>query len=101
MRSKISLKYGYTLVFYKEDNTLYLKVVTEDDILEFDGENGDLMIASDFESHLSAKEEVRLTLDEYISAARSFFTDWGVDADVTEAIIRDLTPWFKMFAVDG
>lgn len=93
-KAKISLKHGYILRFL-EDDTLYLKVETEDNILEFDGKNGNLMIASSFEEF----EDYRDTLDNLYETTMNFFNDWGVDEDTATAICDELTPWFEKYAM--
>lgn len=93
-KAKISLKHGYILRFF-EDDTLYLKVETEDNILEFDGKNGNLMIASSFEEF----EDYRDTLDNLYETTMNFFNDWGVDEDTATAICDELTPWFEKYAM--
>lgn len=93
-KAKISLKHGYILRFF-EDDTLYLKVETEDNILEFDGKNGNLMIASSFEEF----EDYRDTLDNLYETTMNFFNDWGVDEDTATAICDELTPWFEKYAI--
>lgn len=95
---KISLAHHYTLTIDK-DNTVFLKVETEDDILEFDGKNGNLMDASDFESHFE-ETEMQMTLAECKIATYSFLKDWGVDEEAVTAIVEDLTPWFKEYAIE-
>ena len=96
-KSKISLKNGYTLTIDEEDK-VFLKVETEDDTLEFDGIKGNLMDASDFESHYT-DEDIEYTVAEYRSGTLSFLTDWGVDREAAEAIIEELTPWFERYAI--
>lgn len=93
-KAKISLKHGYTLRFF-EDDTLFLRVETEDDILEFDGKNGNLMIASSFEEF----EDYKDTLDNLYETTMDFFNDWGVDEDTATAICDELTPWFEKYAM--
>ena len=90
-------EHNYSILFH-EDDTLFLIVKTEDSILEFDGGNGNLIIASSFED-FDYDEEFRMTLPDAINSAREFFKDWGVDANATEAIIKDLTPWFAKYAI--
>lgn len=95
-KAKISLKHGYTLRF-NEDGTFFLRVETEDDIFEFDGtKNGNIIDSSDF---CEEDEPYRVTLEESIESTRSWFKDWGIDEDVIEAIIKDLTPWFEKHAL--
>ena len=96
-KNKISLKHGYTLTI-NEDDKVFLKVETEDDILEFDGIKGNLMDASDFETHYT-DEDIEYTVTEYRNATLSFLTDWGVDREAAEAIIEELTPWFERYAI--
>ncbi len=97
-KAKISLKHGYTLRF-NEDGTFFLKVETEDDIFEFDGtKNGNIIDSSDF---CEEDEPYRVTLEESIESTRSWFKDWGIDEDVIEAIIKDLTPWFEKHALSA
>lgn len=94
--AKISLKHGYTIRF-NEDGTFFLKVETEDGIFEFDGtKNGNIIDSSDF---CGEDEPYRVTLEESIESARSWFKDWGIDEEVIEAIIKDLTPWFAKHAL--
>lgn len=95
---KISLKHGYTLVINK-DNSVFLKVETEDDVLEFDGIKGNLMDASDFESHYT-DEDIEYTASEYKAGALEFLKDWGVDKEAAEAICEDLAPWFAEYAIE-
>lgn len=95
--NKISLKHGYTLTI-DENDTVLLKVETEEDNLEFDGIKGNLMDGSDFESHYT-DEEFEYTVAEYKSGSLSFLTDWGVDEEAAEAIVKDLTPWFERYAI--
>lgn len=97
-KNRISLKHGYTLAIERDD-TLTLIVATEDDTLEFDGFRGILMDASDFESHFD-EEEVQMTLTELIRSATDFLKDWGADDEVTEAIVKELTPWFGRYAIE-
>ena len=96
-KSKISLKNGYTLTINEEDK-VFLKVETEDDILEFDGIKGNLMDGSDFEAHFD-EEETEMTLAELIYGNTEFLKDWGVDEEVVTAIIEELTPWFERYAI--
>ena len=95
MNSRISLAHGYTLLF-NEDGTFFLKVETEDDILKFDGKNGNIVDASSFEEE---DEEYRDTLDNLYETAMNFFNDWGVDEDTATAICDHLTPWFEKYAI--
>ena len=98
-KSKISLQNGYTLTI-NEDDTLVLTVESfEGETLEFDGIKGNLMDASDFESHY-ADEDIEYTVAEYKYGSLEFLTDWGVDKKVAEAIVEELTPWFQRYAVD-
>ena len=93
---KISLKHGYTLHF-NEDGTFTLKVETKEDTFEFDGtKNGNIIDSSDF---CEEDEPYKVTLEESIESARSWFKDWGIDEDAIEAIIKDLTPWFEKHAI--
>lgn len=96
--NKVSLKYNYTLTI-EEDGSLFLKVETEDDTLEFDGKNGNLMDASDFEAHFN-EEEVEMTLDEIIYGTTEYLKDWELGMETIEAIVEDLTPWFKEYAIE-
>ena len=96
--NKISLKHGYTLT-ENEDGSIFLKVETADNILEFDGKNGNLMDASDFEAHFN-EEETEMTLNEIIYGTTEYLKDWGVDEETTEAIVADLTPWFEEYAIE-
>lgn len=92
---KISLKHGYTLHF-NEDDTLFLKVETEDSTLEFYGKNGNLIDASSFEEF---DEEYRDTLINLYESTMEFFNDWGVDEDTALAICDTLTPWLERYAM--
>lgn len=91
---KISLKHGYMLHF-NEDDTLFLKVETEEDTLEFYGKNGNLMIASSFEEF----EDYRDTLINLYETTMEFFNDWGIDEDAALAICDEMTPWFEKYAI--
>ena len=98
--NKISLKNGYTLT-ENEDGSIFLKVETEDEILELDGIEGNLMAASDFESHLSEDEEpMEFTAAELKNGALSFLEDWGADTETAEAIIEDLAEWFDRYGIE-
>lgn len=92
---KISLKHGYTLHF-NEDDTLTLKIETEDDILEFDGKNGNLLDASSFEEF---DEEYKDTLINMYETTMEFFNDWGVDEETALDICDALTPWWEKYAI--
>lgn len=97
-KNKISLKNGYTLTI-NEDDTLTLTVENlEGETLEFDGIKGNLMDASDFETHYT-DEDIEYTVAEYKSGSLSFLTDWGVDREAAKAIIEELTPWFERYAI--
>lgn len=96
--NKISLKHGYTLTI-NEDDTLTLKVETEEGILEFDGIKGNLMDASDFEAHFN-EEETEMTLNEIICGTTEYLKDWEISEEAITAIIEDLTPWFERYAIE-
>lgn len=97
-KNKISLKNGYTLTI-NEDDTLVLTVESfEGETLEFDGIKGNLMDASDFETHYT-DEDIEYTVAEYKYGSLEFLTDWGVDKEVAEAIVEELTPWFERYAI--
>ena len=96
-QNKISLKHGYTLTI-NEDDKVFLKVETEDDILEFDGIKGNLMDGSDFEAHFD-EEDIEMTYEEVLQYSVEFLTDWGVDTETAEAIRDDLKDWFKRYAI--
>lgn len=96
--NKISLKHGYTLTIEKDD-CVSLKIDRADDEpLEVDGKNGNLMLASDMEAWFD-EEPCEMTLDEIRESTRDWLKDWGVDEDVADAIIYDLTPWFEDYAI--
>lgn len=95
---KINLEYGYTLKI-NEDDTLVLTVYNnEGENLKFDGIKGNLMDASDFETHYTGGD-IEYTAEEYKEESLAFLTDWGVDAEVAEAIVKRLTPWFEKYAI--
>lgn len=97
-KNKISLKNGYTLTI-NEDDTLVLTVESfEGETLEFDGIKGNLMDASDFETHYT-DEDIEYTVAEYKYGSLEFLTDWGVDKEVAKAIVEELTPWFERYAI--
>lgn len=97
MNSKINLKHHYTLIF-GENNTFHLRVETEDSILDFDGTAlGDIYESSSFEM-LSEEKTEPMTLEEYEYSTTEFLKDWEVEPEVAEAIVRDLAPWFEIFA---
>lgn len=96
-QNKISLKNGYTLTI-DENDMVTLKVETEDDILEFDGREGNLMVASDMESWFD-DEKAEMTYEEMLQYSVEFLTDWGVDTETAEAIGDDLKGWFKRYAI--
>lgn len=93
-KAKISLKHGYTVRF-NEDDTLFLKVETEEDTLEFYGKDGNLMIASSFEEF----EDYKDTLINLYETTMNFFNDWNIDEDTALAICDTLTPWFEKYAI--
>lgn len=98
-KNKISLKHGYTLTI-NEDDTLTLTVESfEGETLEFDGIKGNLIDASDFETHYT-DEDIEYTVAEYKSGSLAFLKDWGVDEEVAEAIVEELTPWFERYAIE-
>lgn len=93
---KISLKHGYMLRF-NEDGTFFLKVETKEDTFEFDGtKNGNIIDSSDF---CEEDEPYKVTLEESIESTTNWFSDWGIDDDAIEAIIKDLTPWLAEHAL--
>lgn len=98
-KNKISLKNGYTLTI-NEDDKVFLKVETEDDILEFDGIKGNLMDGSDFEAHFD-EEDIEMTYEEMLHYSVEFLTDWGVDKETAEEIRDDLKEWFKRYATQN
>ena len=97
---RISMEYGYTLTI-NDDDTLELQVYTEDgDLLEVDGRNGNLMVASDMEAWFSEETE-EMTLEDVIYGSREFLQDWGVEYEVAEAIVEHLTVWFARYSTDA
>lgn len=82
-----------------ENDALTIKVVVEHETLEFDGIKGNLMDASDFESHFD-EEETEMTYEEMLHYSVEFLTDWGVDTETAEAIRDDLKEWFKRYAME-
>ena len=97
-QNKISLKHGYTLT-ENEDGSIFLKVETWEDTLEFDGIKGNLIDASDFETHYT-DEDIEYTIAEYKSGSLAFLKDWGVDEETAVAIVEELTPWFERYAIE-
>lgn len=98
-KAKINVDYGYA-IRYHEDGDIYVTVKNnEGETLEFDGKNGNLMDASDFEAHFN-EEEVEMTLDEIIYGTTEYLKDWELGMETIEAIIEDLTPWFKEYAIE-
>lgn len=87
--------HNYSILFH-EDDTLYIVVKTKDDVIEFDGRNGNIIDASSFEDE---SEEYRDTLDNLYEAAMNFFSDWGIDEDTAMSICDVLTPWFAKYAI--
>lgn len=82
-----------------ENNNVTLKVVAEREVLEFDGKNGNLMDASDFEAHFN-EEETEMTLNEIIYGTTEYLKDWEISEEAITAIIKDLTPWFEEYAIE-
>lgn len=98
-KAKIHVDYGYA-IRYHEDGTIYVTVKdNEGETLEFDGIKGNLMDASDFESHY-VDEDIEYTVEEYKSGTAEFLKDWELGMETIEAIIEDLTPWFKEYAIE-
>lgn len=91
-------EYNYSILFH-EDDTLYMVIKTEDDVLEFDGRNGNLMDASDFEAHFS-EEAQDMTLEEIIYGTTEYLKDLDIDEEAIRAIIKDLTPWFEEYVIE-
>lgn len=98
MSSKINLKYGYSLTIRKDDTLTIVTTDAEGESIEIDGKNGNLMIASDMEAWLDSEYSSE-TLENLLYSAREFFKDWGVESEVAEAIIKELTPWFERHAI--
>lgn len=100
MANKISLKHGYTLHF-NEDDTLSLNIETEDyGTIEIEGRKGNLIDASDFEAYLNDDEEdLEMTLEDLICGTTEWLKDFDIDDETIEAICKDLTPWFKRYAI--
>lgn len=96
--AKICIKHGYTLHF-NEDDTLFLKVETADETLEFDGASGVIFFSSECVDEDELAETTKATFEELISYAKEHFEAWGIDEETAEALICDLTPWFKKFAI--
>lgn len=97
-KAKVSIRYGYTLKI-DEDGTLFLKVETADETLEFEGKNGYLYFWSECVDDEDIEASPRLTLDEMLSYTKEYLNDSNVDEETTEALLCDLTPWFKEFAI--
>lgn len=98
MSNKISLKNGYTLKI-DENDFVSLKVQTEEDTLAFDGKNGNLIDANDFEAWFN-EEECEMTLDEMVYGTTEYLKDLGIEEEVVRAIVKDLAPWFRRHAIE-
>lgn len=88
-------KDAYNLVI-NDDGTLTLKIFLEDDVLDIEGKNGNLVIASAWDEE---DEPERMTLEDNLAATKGWLTDWEVDEATAEAVCKELTPWFEKYSL--
>ena len=93
-KNKISLRNAYNLTI--EDDIVTLKIFLEDDVLDIEGRNGTLTIASAWDEE---DEPERMTLEDNLAATKGWLMDWEVDEATAEAVCKDLTPWFEKYSL--
>lgn len=91
-------EHDYILLIH-EDDTLYLTVKAEDEIVELEGMKGYLYYYSECVDEEDIEASPKLTLKEMQDYAKEVFDEWDIEAERIEAIINDLTPWFKKYAI--
>lgn len=91
-------EHNYSILIH-EDNTLYLTVKAEDEIVELEGMKGYLYYYSECVDEEDIDASPKLTLEEMQDYAREILNEWSINAEAIEAIISDLTPWFKKYAI--
>lgn len=91
-------EHNYNILFH-EDSTVYVMVKAEDEIVELDGMKGYLYYYSECVDEEDIDASPKLTLKEMQDYAREIFNEWSINAEAIEAIISDLTPWFKKYAI--
>lgn len=93
-------EHNYNILIH-EDNTLYLTIKAEDEIVELEGMKGYLYYYSECVDEEDIDASPKLTLKEMQDYAREILNEWSIDAEAIEAIISDLTPWFEKYAISG
>ena len=91
-------EHDYSILIH-EDNTLYLTVKADDEIVELEGMKGYLYYYSECVDEEDIDASPKLTFEKMCEYAKEFLGDWSIDADAIEAIICDLTPWFRKYAI--
>ncbi|MBQ1296628.1 MAG: hypothetical protein IIY21_21470 [Clostridiales bacterium] len=91
-------EHDYILLIH-EDDTLYLTVKAEDEIVELEGMKGYLYYSSECVDEEDIEASPKLTLKKMQDYAKEVFDEWNIEAERIEAIINDLTPWFKKYAI--
>lgn len=91
-------EYNYSILIH-EDNTLYLTVKAEDEIVELEGMKGYLYYYSECVDEEDIDVSPKLTLEQMQDYAREIFNEWSINAETIEALISDLAPWFAKYAI--
>lgn len=93
-------EHDYAILIH-EDDTLYLTVKADDEIVELEGMKGYLFYYSECVDEEDIEASPKLTLKEMQDYAREVFEEWNIEAERVEALISDLTPWFENYAISG
>lgn len=93
-------EHDYILLIH-EDDTLYLTIKADDEIVELEGMKGYLYYYSECVDEEDIDASPKLTLKEMQDYAREVFSEWNIEEERVEALISDLTPWFENYAISG
>ncbi len=91
-------EHDYAILIH-EDDTLYLTVKADDELVELEGMKGYLFYYSECVDEEDIEASPKLTLKEMQDYAREVFEEWNIEAERVEALISDLTPWFENYAI--